>query len=380
MTDTNICGVNQLDVNSRLPPRKRLLAGLKNKYCDSPSPSSSSPSPSPSPSSIFNDLNVQLRELLNSSSKGSNLSLDKIVESSRSAALTAAKVAATARAVAEEKAAIAAKANAAAKSALELLTSFSGEIQQERCLKRSKAKKQVPVKLLYRKRKLVKNHETDEELARKLHRAMNSSPRITKSSSSDSKTRNHKKHTKHITSEIIKRSDGGASYEVSKSTCDSNYEAGAIDHGESVCKMFEKKPSEYTVNNCSKMDEANMSYSKGQVLGDSAGTNSRKRGRLKQKKLLLSLCSIRDRQNAKDEADPRIFPAGGEPKGKLTATDVPLLPTKPSSESEVSLEPVRKWKFKEFNTPQCYNGSDILRPLCSNSSVTTASAMIEVDQ
>ncbi|KAK9164906.1 hypothetical protein Scep_000097 [Stephania cephalantha] len=374
MTDTNMCGVNQLDVNARLPPRKRLLAGLKNKYCDSPSPSSSSPS------SIFNDLNVRLRELLNSSSKGSNLSPEEIVESSRSAALTAAKVAAAARAVAEEKAAIAAKANAAAKSALELLASFSdGEIQQERCLKKSKEKKQVPVKLLYRKRKLVKNHETDEELARKLHRAMNSSPRITKSSSSDSKTRSHKKHAKHITSEKIKRSDGGAPYEVSKSTCDSNYETGAIDHGESICKMFEKQ-SEYTVNNCSKMFEANVSYSKGQVLGDSAGTNSRKKGRLKQKKLLLSLCSIRDRQNAKDEPDPRIFPAGGEPKGKLAVTDVPLFPTKPSSESEVSLGPVRKWKLKEFNTPQCYNGSDILRPLCSNSSVTTASAMIEVDQ
>lgn len=226
---------------SSLPPRKRLLAGLKKQQQQNGwlSSSSSSYSSSPAASTVVNSPSpapAVLEGLGNPNSK----SPQEIVETSKAAALAAAEVAAAAKRVAVEKAAAAVKAAAAAKSALELAASAAAREEMEGrgfCVNsKSKPtkKKHVPIKLLYKgeqietgaeeeeeeerpptvllrsKRNPVKvKHEpiklsykgkrietkgvkddastvlmphslNDEELARQLHRAINSSPRISR--------------------------------------------------------------------------------------------------------------------------------------------------------------------------------------------------------
>lgn len=174
--EANGCDVEQADADVLLPPRKRLLAGLKKQNSDTKGVShvSSTAAPSSSSSGAFD---AHLNSLISVHSNP-NLSPEEIVEASRSAALAAAKIAKAARAAAEEKAANAAKAVAAAKSALDLVASFSNEgNHNETSLKRNKLKKHVPVHSLYERNRLIANCKTDEELARRLRRVMNSSSR-----------------------------------------------------------------------------------------------------------------------------------------------------------------------------------------------------------
>lgn len=277
---------------SSLPPRKRLLAGLKKQqqpngwlssssssYSSSPSASTvvNSPSPASAPApapAALEGLKKQQHQngwlssssssyssspaastVVNSPSPASapapaalegsgnpNLkSPQEIAETSKAAALAAAEVAAAAKRVAVEKAAVAVKAATAAKAALELAASAAAREEMEGrgfCVNiKSKPtkKKHVPIELLYKgeqietggaeeeeeeeraptvllrcKRNAVKaKHEpiklsykgkrietkgvkdnantevmphslNDEELARQLHRAINSSPRISR--------------------------------------------------------------------------------------------------------------------------------------------------------------------------------------------------------
>ncbi|KAL2348700.1 hypothetical protein Fmac_002700 [Flemingia macrophylla] len=148
----NVCDVNHLDADVLLPPRKRLLAGLKKQSSDgaaSPSPSlvvascvTVSEAASSSPSSYSGEFEARLKNLLNSHSNNPNLTPEEVVEASKAAAVTAAKVAKAARAAAEEKAEIAAKAVAAAKRALDLVASFSEEAvsSRERNLKKNNSR------------------------------------------------------------------------------------------------------------------------------------------------------------------------------------------------------------------------------------------------
>lgn len=174
--EANGCYVKQVDAGVLLPPRKRLLAGLKKQNSDTKAAwhVSSTAAPSSSSSSAFD---THLNSLLSVHSNP-NLLPEEILEASRSAALAAAKIAKAARAAAEEKAAVAAKAVAAAKSALDVVASFSNEgNHNEMSLKRIKLKKRVPVHSLYKRNRLIANCKTDEELARRRHRVMNSSSR-----------------------------------------------------------------------------------------------------------------------------------------------------------------------------------------------------------
>ncbi|KAA8547597.1 hypothetical protein F0562_004026 [Nyssa sinensis] len=186
--EANLCDINHLDADVLLPPRKRLLAGLKKQSSDGISHLQSI-------SITSSEFDTRLNNLLKSHLNSSNLSTEEIVDASRSAAIAAAKVAEAARAAAEEKAAIAAKAVAAAKSALELVATVSEDAAlKERYFKKNKMKKHVTVQMLYNKPQPIENCKTDEELARKLHQAMNSSPRISKhSSTSDLKNHKHKR-------------------------------------------------------------------------------------------------------------------------------------------------------------------------------------------
>lgn len=114
---------NPSDCESLLPPRKRLLAGLKRRNSDCSLP-------------VFEDRGGYFRSLFNSS----ELTNNEITESLRSAALTAAKAAVSARKIAEEKAVAAMKAKEFARRVLQLVASVSGEEQLGRIVQKGKAK------------------------------------------------------------------------------------------------------------------------------------------------------------------------------------------------------------------------------------------------
>ncbi|XP_031475537.1 uncharacterized protein LOC116247499 isoform X2 [Nymphaea colorata] len=170
---------------SCLPPRKRLLAGLRmqngflppssSSPCSSLSSSSSS-SPSSSTSSSLSPLlsslslstpcissastefGVHICDFLNGNRR-IFLSPEEVIEASRSAAVAAAGIAAAAKATALEKAEIAAKAAAAAKNALELVASSTDKAFSKGVYRKGKPKKHVPVKLLYKNKSVKENCE-----------------------------------------------------------------------------------------------------------------------------------------------------------------------------------------------------------------------------
>ncbi|KAE8720091.1 putative srpk [Hibiscus syriacus] len=280
--EANICDINHLDADVLLPPRKRLLAGFKkqaskaNGTSDQPTVASSSSSPprshstSPSPSTSSSDVNAHLKNLLMSSHLyNPNLSPEEILEASRAAATSAAKAAVAARAAAEEKAAIATKAVAAAKSALDVVAKFSED--SDRRLKKNKLKKHVPVQLLYKKHEPVESPRTDEDLARKLHRAINSSPRISKNSPSEWRGHKHKRPKIMPTLEKTKASNGGIVLGASpSSTYNGGTIAGEIDSEDSMEESVkaEAKDAKYEKSGQSELDngEARSSHSKEKAL------------------------------------------------------------------------------------------------------------------
>lgn len=191
---------NQLDSDSHLPPRKRLLAGFKrlnsngNNGSSSPplafTSSSSTSNSNGSSSSASTDVHTHLDDLLAYRfNNDHNQSPEELAEAARSAAALAVKAAKTAREVANEKALVSAKAIAAAKRALELVDSFSREEMTDDSKerrrsppnpnpKKNKQKKHVPLQHLYSKADELRDEE--EYLASRLHhRAIdNSYPKV----------------------------------------------------------------------------------------------------------------------------------------------------------------------------------------------------------
>jgi hypothetical protein len=178
------------DLATRLPPRKRLLAGLKNpnSYFDLELPAQLKST----------ETGSRIREIMNSP----NFSPEEVINSLRSIALAASEAAAAARTVAIEKAAVAAKAKANAKKANELLDSLSNGKKDGRKVMRDRPrlkKKQISMKDLCKAENFLNpNHShdgekapltrlkfkvevSDEEAAKKLHHAMKSSPQISAS-------------------------------------------------------------------------------------------------------------------------------------------------------------------------------------------------------
>ncbi|KAK9064977.1 hypothetical protein SSX86_016360 [Deinandra increscens subsp. villosa] len=310
----NVCGVNHLDSDVLLPPRKRLLACLKKQNSDvNGSPNSHSPSTCNS----LDQIDTRISHLLKAHLSSDNPSQEEIVEASRTAAEVAAKVAMAARAAAQEKAVIAAKAMAAAKKALELVANVDNgqEISSfAEQLKKNKTKKQVDVQMLYDNRKpRIENGKTnDEELARKLHQAINSSPRISKSGvPSDVKSHKHKKLKTSENGRINSRSI------VIEGTCSSSHEKD--------------------VDNMTKSNVGNGSKAKS---GDEdMSTLGRKRGRMKQKKLPLSICHDRDQAAPKEDVTSRsplsVGPSASE-RGPL-------------------------WKCQAFKAPPCVKQNKVMQ-------------------
>ncbi|KAI3949711.1 hypothetical protein MKX01_040928 [Papaver californicum] len=331
MEEGNVCNFNHLDGDTRLPPRKRLLAGLKKQNGEYGSPSSSPPL-----SSVPISISIRLNDFMNSNCKSSEFLSDEVVDASRLAAQAAAKAAAAAKARAAEKAAIAAKAIAVAKRALEVAASISEKAnRRERFSRKNKLKKHVPVDLLYKKRRIGEKAETDEDLARQLHRAMNSSPRISKSSvAPESKIHNYykqnKKHLNFKKSWIPDGSEGNSNY-----VCDKIAEAGDVVSGDSVEESVNMDKMNMEDLECTKSDstkrisvsaatDAEMNLLKEKNWERVAEKIGRKRGRIRQKKLSLSLCASRDRENPKEEVKIRGAASLEEPTGRCVAENIPV--------------------------------------------------------
>ncbi|KAG6484906.1 uncharacterized protein LOC122010495 [Zingiber officinale] len=154
--------------HNHLPPRKRLLAELRKENSEF--------NFMPPVPIVWGDFDARLRDVVNS--PGSTP--EKIIEVSKSVALAAFEIAVAARNNAIEKAAAATKAKADAKNALLFLDFITMKRNSRKiCANQNKvSKKQIPIKLLYQTSHPAGSHETDEELAKKLHRTMNSLPTI----------------------------------------------------------------------------------------------------------------------------------------------------------------------------------------------------------
>lgn len=374
--EANICDVNHLDADVLLPPRKRLLAGLKKQSSDGDStlqlslvPTSSSPASasvlaSSSPSS--SEFNTRLNNLLGS--HNANLSPEEIVEASKLAASAAVKAAETARVAAEEKAAVAAKAVAAAKSALDMVASFSEEaVSKERYLKKNKLKKHVPVQLLYKKYQPIENCRKDEELARKLHRAINSSPRISKNSpSSDLKGHKHKRPKILSTSEKIKSNGGMVLEQSPTAACNGHAVAGQLDSEGAIRESYKNKADEkpYGYDKSGQLEiyygEAESSQTNERTWDDTS-PSGKKRGRVKLKKLPLSICTFRDQANPKEESNTRNAPLADMNMGNPTGGNMPLFTMEPSSEGVMPIEATSVWKCQEFKAHACVKQNKVVQ-------------------
>lgn len=369
----NVCDVNQLDADVLLPPRKRLLAGLKKQ--SSESDATASPSPvaascvtdvaSPSSTSFSSEFEARLKHLLNCHSNNPNLTPEEVAEASRKAAVTATKAAEAARAAAEEKAAIAAKAVAAAKSALDLVASFSEDAinNKERNLKKNKSKKHLPVQLLYKKNKPIENCRKDEELARKLHRAMNSSPRISKTPpKSDSKGSRSKRPRSSSSFEMTEGSECGMAVGQDCLSLNNGHAIGGkIDSegsNQEVCSSKkDKKVIKYDRSSQIEIDngEAESSHSKPKNCEDSHSPPiGKKRGRTKLKKLPLSICTSKDKAKPREEIKVRRSSSLTE----MNTTNqhvhtIPVFPVEPSTDRMKPIEATSTWKCQDFKVPAC---------------------------
>ncbi|GAB2226238.1 hypothetical protein Droror1_Dr00022039 [Drosera rotundifolia] len=348
----NGCDVNHLDSDVLLPPRKRLLAGLKKQNLES---TPWSPQGISNSSPLFG-FDARINSLVKSCKNGSSMTLEEIAEAAGSAAAAAAKAAMAARAAAEEKSATAAKAVAAAKSALALVASFSEKAgMEERKHRKSKFKKHVPVQLLYKKNQRKENCRKDEELARKLHQAINSSPRISKHSpGSDMKNHKHKKLKVYPTQEkgvipngvVVK--EGKIPSVHSKENVLGDVESESSDDESYTVKLNGKASKSSTADHYlehnSRVAESRDSKEKHFEASAETYTNGRKRGRVKLKKLPLSLCSIKDQAN---------------PSSSGQATDAPDKPIPsslpsplPEADGVLSIGATPTLKIKDFKVPE----------------------------
>lgn len=369
--EANVCDINHLDADVLLPPRKRLLAGLKKQNSDV---YSSTPSP-PTFSSPGCDFDIRLNNLLKSHFGDTNRSNEEIAEASRLAAVEAVNAAKAARAIAEEKAAKAAKAVAAAKSALELVATLSDEgASRDKHLKRNKAKKHVPIQMLYNKNKGTDNCRTDEELARTLHRAINSSPRILKNSTPDSRNQKHKRLKRSFSSEKTKLQNGSTSLEGNRpSTSNGNgfareresdgpiSEKGLVrvDLNTKFNKADHKKMENGEASQSSKADYVNTENKEREPIiskekfGDSVNDNcciAKKKGRLKQKKLPLSICSFRDQASPKEDLKSKSSLSFDENISKGSTSNNPMFPLESTM-----------WKCQAFKAPTCVEQNKVMQ-------------------
>ncbi|KAK4788075.1 hypothetical protein SAY86_019394 [Trapa natans] len=346
--EANLCDVNQLDADVLLPPRKRLLAGLKKQNCDGDcSLNGSLPGPSSSSPILFD---VHLNDLLSTHTNNPDLSPEEIAETSRSVAGAAARAARAARTAAEEKAAIAVRAVAAAKSALELVASFSEDAANNDVdFRKNKIKKHKHVNSLYGKYRAAKNCKTDEELARNLHQVIDSSPRISKISSSSSSRggHKHKKLRTVLPQDKMKISDEETESEREDSP-KYNGESGSHDVGPD--DLLRHRGGKYLKPfGQPEIQNGDSSHLMERLLQGDGSPVGRRRGRVKLKKLPLSICASKDvnkscesLQLSEQKTGIDLFPACS------SHNNLPL-------QLEAVTAAAQTWKCQDFHVPACVN-------------------------
>ncbi|KAL5223964.1 hypothetical protein ABZP36_010603 [Zizania latifolia] len=366
------------DLNTHLPPRKRLLAGLRMAAtpCDA----------EPPPSALLSgDLAARLRQMMGSVNSSSS-SPEEIVEAARSAASAAAEAAAAARATAAEKAAVAAKARAAARAAMEFLDSISrpGTSRNGLQLKVKSRKKHVQVKLLYKPNghlegggttgdapKTRRCKESDEEIARKLHQAMNSSPRI-------SITGPKRPHS-------IGGENGGAVAACNGSSAHLPIEVSGIADGCSLGQSSERPPFfNHEGLDDDKDSSAHAAKSK-DVAGNGVGIGHLSAGRkvkIRRKELLLNQHNSKDTEEPK-ETEPSINSIRRDerhkPKSNGAEKGSNLADAKGPGDGLATMKITSVWKFKKFKTSHCSSDSKMLHNVCPSTSAAETSASVKAD-
>lgn len=324
--ETNSCETIHLDSNVLLPPRKRLLAGLKKQ-----NPEANFDHPSTSCTSVV--LEAQISDLMSSHLGNPNLSLEKAVEASRAAATSALDLAVRARAVAVDKAEIAARAMAAAKRALDLVASISeDEENKERYLKKNPMKKHLPVQRSYSKKRLLDNPKTDEELARSLHRVINSSPRILKCPPGLKSSKNKR----------LKLNGNGFMSEG---------------HDVRVDASTSKFDKSKVVGNGKEAGTSHLEENKFKSLDD-ADTTCRERGRMKQKKLPLSICSFRGRLNLEEEMKSKSSLHSQDNEERTVLNNSPASSVGPRIDG---VEKTSMWKSKALQAAVSVKENEVIK-------------------
>ncbi|XP_074578648.1 uncharacterized protein LOC141835119 [Curcuma longa] len=324
--------MESFNVDNYLPPRKRLLAELRRENMESDF--------LPPVPFLSGDLGARLRDVINSSVS----TPEKIIEVSKSVALAASEIAVAARNTAIEKAAAATKAKAVAKNALLLLDSTTmNKKSRNGCSTKGKLrKKQIPIKLLYKTNHPSGSQEANKELARKRHHTMNSSPRIL----------NHKG----------KRSGKAVGYngdvcnENSHVFYAENVRKSSNSEGKiTICCEIGKTEEEESDQHTKKQENESMIRS---------GAGSRK-VRIRQKKLSLSQCNIREQvemkkltlsENLSSFTKESDLDAAGS---NMSSDDAEVSPG-----GGASMQISTAWKCRKIKASQCSPNSKILKSLC----------------
>ncbi|OEL35624.1 hypothetical protein BAE44_0003357 [Dichanthelium oligosanthes] len=377
------------DLNTHLPPRKRLLAGLRTAAtaCDA-----AEPLPSPLASG---DLAARLRGMALAASASAS-SPEEMIEAARAAAEAAADAAAAARAAAAEKAAVAAKARAAARAAMEFLDSFSraGASRNGLQFKVKSRKKHVQVKMLYRPNGTLRDapkprrrKQSDEELARNLHRAMNSSPRISHTGPPPKRPRSTTGDGKDGAAPGEGKGEGGGDACNGSSTHASIEAGGGLPNG-----CSEGKSSDTTVplfKHEGPVDSGDdpsrhAAKSSGDVADNGVGAGNLSAGRkmkIKRKELLLNQRSNKE-THAPKETEPSVQPIGqDESKSNGNGTEKHGNPAdaKAPDDGMAPMKISSVWKFKKLKTSHCSSDSKVLHNVCSSPTAAEASASVKAD-
>jgi hypothetical protein len=340
------------DLNTHLPPRKRLLAGLR---------TAASAFGADHPPSPLASADLAGRFAANASSS----TPEDMIEAARAAATAAADAAAAARTAAEEKAAVAAKARAAARAAMEFLDSFSrartGSSRNGLQLKVRSRKKHVQVKLLYkppngRAERRGPLPDAPPKPPRTLHRTTNSSPRFSPTGP--------------------KRPRSSACDEV-EGVPDASTDGPSTERksGDTTVPLFKHEVSDDGGQNSSMHNAARISdiADHGVRTGNLSATRKIK---IKRKELLLN------QKNTSEETGPSLHSVvTGESKSNGNGSKKCVSPADAKAPGD-GLTPTKitsVWKFKKFKTSHCSSDSMVLHNVCSSPSAAETSASVKAD-
>jgi hypothetical protein len=338
------------DLNTHLPPRKRLLAGLRTAAsafgADHP--------PSPPASA---DLAARFAANASSSTP------EDMIEAARAAATAAADAAAAARTAAEEKAAAAAKARAAARAAMEFLDSFSrtrtGSSRNGLQLKVRSRKKHVQVKLLYKPPNgRAEGRGPLPDAPAKPPRTTNSSPR-----SPPTGPKRPRSSARDEVEGVPDASTNGPSTERKG--------------GDTTVPLFKHEvPDDYGGQNSSMHNAAKISDITEHGVG-TGNLSATRKIKIKRKELLLN------QKNTSEETGPSLHSVGtGESKSNGNGSEKCVSPADAKAPGD-GLAPTTKitsvWKFKKFKTSHCSSDSKVLHNVCSSPSAAETSASVKAD-